>query len=99
VSAPQQNFLNCFHIEGHEPYTSALPPQSSVKRHICTTPAGERHVKKAYLTEITHTPQAPCTPRSPTKITLFCVLTRAQRNARKLQPAALAFVSYGFVLV
>ena len=38
-----------------------------------------------------HTPQAPCTPRLPTQTILFCVLTRAQRNARTLQPAALAF--------
>jgi hypothetical protein len=99
VSAPQQHSMNCFHIEGHEPYTSALPPHSSVKRHIFTTPAGERDVKKSNLTETTHTPQAPCTPGLPTQTILFCVLTRAQRNARTLQPAALAFVSYWFVLV
>ena len=99
ISAPQQHSMNCFHIEGHEPYTSALPPHSSVKRNICTAPAGERHVKKANLTETTQTPQAPCTPRLPTQAILFCVLTRAQRNARTLQPAALAFVPYGFVLV
>jgi hypothetical protein len=43
-------------------------------------------------------PQAHCTPRLPTQSILFCVLTRAQRNARTLQPAALAFVPYGFVL-
>ena len=99
MGAPQQHSMNCFHIEGHEPYTSALPPHSSVKRHIFTTPAGERDVKKSNLTETTHTPQAPCTPRLPTQAILFCVLTRAQRNACALQPAALAFVPYGFVLV
>jgi hypothetical protein len=63
----------------------------------CT--AGERHAKKANLTETTHTAQAPCTPRLPTQSILFCVLIRAQRNARTHQPAALAFVPYGFVLV
>jgi hypothetical protein len=59
--------MNLFHIEGYEPYTSAQPPHSSVKRHIFLTPTGERHVKKANLTETTHTPQAPCTPRLPTQ--------------------------------
>jgi hypothetical protein len=39
------------------------------------------------------------TTRLPTQTILFYVLTRAQRNARTLQPAALAFVPYGFVLV
>jgi len=57
----------------------------------------KEYVKKANLTETSHTPQAPCTPRLPTKTILFCVLTRAQRNASALQPTALAFVPYGFV--
>jgi hypothetical protein len=99
VSAPQQHSMNCFHIEGHGPYTSTLPPHSSIKRQIFTAPARERHMKKANLTETTHTPQAPCTPRLPTQTILLYVMTRAQRNARTLQPAALTFVPYGFVLV
>jgi hypothetical protein len=76
-------------------YRLALPPHSSVKRQICKTPAGEHHVKKANLTETTHTPQSPCKPRLPTQTTLFCVLTRAQCNACTLQPAALALCHMG----
>ena len=47
-----------------------------------------------------HTPHKCLAHRAcPPKPSSFMFLTRAQRNARTLQPAALAFVPYGFVLV
>jgi hypothetical protein len=78
----RHHFMSCVHFEGQGPYTTPW--------RMCTSPTGAPHTHNHTESTHTHTASALHTALA-TKTTRFHDWPRAQRNARTLQPAALAF--------